>query len=152
MIRSPTPNCPRLIRMPPPNRRSSKSPPNPMWPSRCRCPPTPRKPSHPHRAVSRKFLFLGLMLSAMACAKKEKSLEQLADEGDSVAQYEMGRQFYVGDHGRPRDLLMAYQWFVRAADAGHPKAQSNLGHLYAMGIGVEKNIVQAYQWFALAAA
>jgi TPR repeat protein len=101
--------------------------------------------------VSRKFLFLGLMLSAMACAKKEKSLEQLADEGDSVAQYEMGRQFYVGDHGRPRDLLMAYQWFVRAAEAGDTGAQNTLGVMLQNGQGVGADLDRAREWYQRAA-
>jgi len=87
------------------------------------------------------------MLSAMACAKKEKSLEQLADEGDSVAQYEMGRQFYVGDHGRPRDLLIAFQWFVRAAEAGDTGAQNTLGVMLQNGEGVGADLDRAREWY-----
>lgn len=87
----------------------------------------------------------------MACAKKEKSLEQLADEGDSVAQYEMGRQFYVGDHGRPRDLLMAYQWFVRAAEAGDTGAQNTLGVMLQNGQGVGADLDRAREWYQRAA-
>lgn len=98
-----------------------------------------------------RILFPSLLLLAIACGKKEKTLEQLAASGHPVAQYELGRQFYFGDNGRPRDLLMAYQWFVRAAEAGDTGAQNTLGVMYQQGQGIMVDLKLAHHWYHQAA-
>ncbi|MGH8531731.1 MAG: tetratricopeptide repeat protein [Gammaproteobacteria bacterium] len=47
---------------------------------------------------------------------------------------------------------LAACWLTRAADAGHPAAQSFLGQLYFDGLGVARDYVQAYVWFSVAEA
>lgn len=44
------------------------------------------------------------------------------------------------------------KWFRKAADQGHAWAQTNLGFMYAVGEGVDKDFVEAYAWMNLAAA
>ena len=51
-----------------------------------------------------------------------------------------------------QDYSLAAYWLTRAADAGHPAAQSFLGQLYFDGLGVARDYVQAYVWFSLAEA
>ena len=46
----------------------------------------------------------------------------------------------------------ACKWYDRAATQGHDGAQLNLGMMYALGNGVEKNQVMAYSLFNFAAA
>jgi hypothetical protein len=43
-------------------------------------------------------------------------------------------------------------WYRKAADQGYADAQSNLGRMYAKGLGVPQDYVQAHMWFNLAAA
>jgi TPR repeat protein len=74
----------------------------------------------------------------------------LADQGDAVAQYEMGRRFEMGD-GLPRNLESAHRWYTRAAVQGNSWAQNNLGRLYGSGDGVTRNYITAHMWFTIAA-
>lgn len=52
-------------------------------------------------------------------------LEQLAREGDPVAQYALGYMHYYGQ-GMPRDPELAMVWIRRAADKGYEKANDAL--------------------------
>ena len=47
---------------------------------------------------------------------------------------------------------MATQWFRRAAEQGHAKAQVSLGGMYSLGKGVPENYVYAYMWVSIAAS
>jgi TPR repeat protein len=53
--------------------------------------------------------------------------------------------------GVPKDVKTAAEWFRKAAEAGHPTAQSNLGVLYASGEVLEKDMALAIQWWRKAA-
>lgn len=49
------------------------------------------------------------------------------------------------------DYATALRAFRKAAQHGNPKAQSNLGMMYAIGEGVFENNVRAQMWFIIAA-
>lgn len=51
-----------------------------------------------------------------------------------------------------KDFATAFQKFLKAAEAGHTKAQYMLGVSYSYGHGVPRDDVQAYKWFHVAAA
>jgi TPR repeat protein len=109
-------------------------------------------------------------------------LRPLAEQGDDVAQFDLGVMYNEG-WGVSRDYLQAWKWYRRAAiqgnadaqfnlgmlyerhryteaakwyreaaDQGLEDAQLNLGLLYAKGQGVPRDDVQAYMWFELSAA
>jgi uncharacterized protein len=107
-------------------------------------------------------------------------LRPLAEQGDDVAQFDLGVMYNEG-RGVPRDYVQAAKWYRRAAIQGNADAQFNLGMLYerhrytgaakwyreaadqgledaqlgllyAKGQGVPRDDVQAYMWFELAAA
>jgi uncharacterized protein len=109
-------------------------------------------------------------------------LRPLAEQGDDVAQFDLGVMYNEG-WGVPRDYVQAWKWYRRAAiqgnadaqfnlgmlyehhryaeaakwyreaaDQGLEDAQFNLGLLYAKGQGVPRDDVQAYMWFELSAA
>ncbi len=63
------------------------------------------------------------------------SLRPLAADGTIEAQYALGT---VLETAPPplRDLQAAYGWYRLAADQGHAVAQTNLGLMYGMGLGV----------------
>jgi TPR repeat protein len=54
-------------------------------------------------------------------ATAARQFESVAREGDSDAQYWLGR-IYADGLGRPRDPVTAYGWFDRAAAQGHHDA------------------------------
>ena len=52
----------------------------------------------------------------------------------------------------PQDYAQALSWYRKAAEQGHPGAQTNLGVLYYKGSGVKKDYVEADKWFSIASA
>ena len=52
---------------------------------------------------------------------------------------------------RNQDFARAYYWWNLLAEAGHAKAQTNLGLLFLRGQGVDKNIGIALKWMEQAA-
>lgn len=77
-------------------------------------------------------------------------LHEMAENGVSDAQYEMGVRYASGD-GVPLDRIKAASWYRKAAEQGHPEAQNNLGRAYALGEGVTRNSTRAVKWFSRAA-
>ncbi len=75
----------------------------------------------------------------------------LADQGDGVAQYNLGAMYDEG-LGVPQDYVQAVKWYRKAAEQGHASAQYSLGAMYAQGHGVTQDYVQAHTWFNLAGA
>lgn len=74
----------------------------------------------------------------------------LADNGNGIAQYHMGRLYSQGLVLQP-DYPTALQWYMRAAEANNADAQRELGLLYSSGRGVQQNYKQAVRWFRSAA-
>lgn len=74
-----------------------------------------------------------------------------ARAGDSVAQYKLGYDYYLG-RGMAQDYSQAAIWWTRAAEQGFPQAQNNIGVLYNSGKGVPQSYSEAYFWQNLAAA
>ena len=54
--------------------------------------------------------------------------------------------------GVPQDYAQALSWYQKAAEQGHPGAQTNLGVLYYKGNGVKQDYVEADKWFSIASA
>src|SRR5579862_4060822 len=52
---------------------------------------------------------------------------------------------YLAGRGRPQDLAQAAYWYERAANAGDPLAQNEIGYFYQVGIGVPKDLQRAVQ-------
>ena len=75
---------------------------------------------------------------------------QPAKEGDTDAQYYLGRMYHKG-----KDVIknneMAFLWFERAAEQGHAPSQFNLGLMYDKGESTPVNYKQAYYWYKKAA-
>ena len=54
--------------------------------------------------------------------------------------------------GVAKNLKTAADWYTKAAEQGHAKAQFNLGVMYRNGEGVPRDYVQAYFWWSLSGA
>jgi hypothetical protein len=75
----------------------------------------------------------------------------LAEQGDAVAQYNLGF-IYTNGQGVPQDDVAAASWYRKAAEQGYPAAQFKLGSMYFDGRGVQQDYVRALMWLNLAAA
>jgi uncharacterized protein len=84
-------------------------------------------------------------------AEAVKWYRKAADQGFALAQYHLGRMYYIGN-GVPKNDAEAVRWFRLAADQGNARAQYVLGLIYAFGKGVPQDYVSAHMWFNLAAA
>ena len=73
----------------------------------------------------------------------------LANEGDKVAQNNVGEIYMNGLAGDP-EYDMAATWFKRSADQNYERARLNLGYLYEKGLGVPKDSVKALNLYRVA--
>jgi TPR repeat protein len=72
-------------------------------------------------------------------------LRPLADEGNAVAQLNLGFMYNLG-RGVPEDLAAAVSWYRKAAEQGNASAQNNLGTMYDTGQGVPLDQAAAASW------
>ena len=91
---------------------------------------------------------------AVQVYEAEDAIRRLADDGISEAQYQFG-VIYRDGIKRPYkptnpNPVQAVNWFGKAAELGHAKAQCALAYMYFNGAGVTKSIVLAYKWNSLA--
>ncbi|HEY9071775.1 MAG TPA: tetratricopeptide repeat protein [Candidatus Ozemobacteraceae bacterium] len=75
---------------------------------------------------------------------------KLAEQGDMVAQCQLGFAYARGD-GVPHDYRIAMNWWLKAAEQGDISAQVQLGILYAKGEGVSQDYEEAAKWYRKAA-
>ena len=84
-------------------------------------------------------------------AKARELYEQLAAEGDKVAQTSLG-YIYQNGLGCEKDEVKALELYKKAAEQKEPFALYNLGILYANGLGgVEHDQFKAHEYFLEAA-
>ena len=79
-------------------------------------------------------------------AEAVKALEQLWEEGYTVAAHQLGK-FYRDDLSTLRDHEKAEQWFRRSAEAGNDFSEYALGKLLL----TQKRTVEAMEWLGKAA-
>lgn len=68
-----------------------------------------------------------------------------AEEGDAVAQFNLGEMYSRGE-SVPRDIQAAAYWYRRAAEQDHAEAAKSLGICLATGLGVPKDAKEASFW------
>ena len=100
-----------------------------------------------------RFLLIFLILfthSAYATDDNFEAVKMAAEQGDDLAQFDLGSMYYKGE-GVPEDIAVAVAWFRKAAEQGHAQAQSFLGSLYDIGEGVPEDDALAVRWYRKAA-
>ena len=70
---------------------------------------------------------------------------------DFDAAYATAMLFEYGRNGIEVDVVAAFQWFEKAAEAGHVEAMAELGLCYELGCGVEQSDENALDWYTKAA-
>ena len=83
-------------------------------------------------------------------AEAERIWTPLAEAGDAVAQYSLGKLYETGGDGAP-NFEAAARWYAMAAEQGMAAAQNNLGLMYAQGRGVPRDPVRASQLWSRSA-
>ena len=78
--------------------------------------------------------------------KEWKELVSLTKQGDSQAQYEIGRRFLYGENAK-QDYKYALQMISSAANQGFSQAQYTLGLMYEQGLGVNRDEKIAITWY-----
>ena len=79
-----------------------------------------------------------------------KEWKPLAEEGNAVAQNNLGLMYHNG-WGVPQDDKEAVYWYRLAVEQGYATAQYNLGLLYEKGKGVPQDDKEAVRLYRLAA-
>jgi TPR repeat protein len=74
-------------------------------------------------------------------------LKQLANEGDSGAQLQLGVAYRDGLYGLKPDAKAGLDWLKQSANAGNAYAEDTLGVAYAKGQGTQANAELANQWW-----
>ena len=78
-----------------------------------------------------------------------------AKQGDARAQYSLG-WIYRGNKDIPNDVTEDYEesvkWYGKAAKQGHASAQTWLGVMYDLGLGVNRDYKEAIKWYRKAAS
>lgn len=89
--------------------------------------------------------------------EEEEAIRQnylAAEEGNALAQLQLGTNYYLGEGGVESNLVEAVRWFELAATQGLAHAQFNLGYCYSTGaVGVlsRQDLERAAELFRLAA-
>lgn len=70
---------------------------------------------------------------------------KLAQEGNSVAQNDLGILYAEGEGVEPDDAT-AVEWFLKSAEQGNSYAACNLALHYGSGRGVKKDVTETLKW------
>ena len=83
------------------------------------------------------------------------------EESLANAYYKIGERYFLGQDVGYSDVFYyshasknqekAFSYFSKAAELGNVWAQNQLGHCYAMGIGIDRDAKKAFDWFYKAA-
>ncbi len=106
-----------------------------------------------HDDPSRPAVTIGVVLLVTLPLLAEQlppGLREQAEQGDAVAQTELGSRYYSG-RGVPQDDAKATRWIRLAAEQGHAPAQYDLGLLYFRSRGVRGDDTAAAAWYRRAA-
>lgn len=104
----------------------------------------------------KKLIFFLVVLTVVVMYKNTFSttdielLRQAAEQGDAVAQFQLGTAYYTGQSVQ-QDFQEAIKWYRKVAEQGFAIAQHNLGLAYSRGEGVPQDDKQAAYWYRKAA-
>ena len=80
------------------------------------------------------------------------ALAAKAQAGDTGAMFDLARAHERGTDGLAKDEFLAFKWYLRAADAGLPKAMGEVAKRYWDGRGVREDLDASRRWTAKYAA
>tara|TARA_R110002012_G_scaffold105581_1_gene246527 strand:- start:1608 stop:2834 length:1227 start_codon:yes stop_codon:yes gene_type:complete len=83
--------------------------------------------------------------------KAMKLLKPLAEGGNDVAQFYVGKLYYHGDDDIIESYKDAFYWFEKSIEKDNLEAYVHLGTLYKEGKGVLRNPKKAFEYFKIGA-
>ena len=86
-----------------------------------------------------------LAVAALACSDLDRTRLR-AHLGGSDSQLTLAYRYSTGN-GVEKNEELAFRWYLRAAEQGHPEAQLVVGNRYMMGLGVKRDPAQGLEWF-----
>ena len=92
------------------------------------------------------------MFSSNSFADVFAETKQKAEQGDALAQAQMGAMYQLGRNGVKKDAQQSAAWMLKAADQGLVEAEVFMAALYDRGLGVKQSVNTATQWYEKAAA
>lgn len=98
-------------------------------------------------------LICSLLGFVALCSGQDQSLEsvkQRANAGDAEAQLALARAYDKGS-GVSANEVLAFKWYLAAAQQGRVEAQFEVGLCYRLGTGVEQDKEKAVEWYRKAA-
>src|SRR5580692_6875872 len=99
-------------------------------------------------------LSTALILSTHAAHATGADIPQAPTRPDHVSTQraiELAAAYFTG-RGVTQDEKQAAYWYQKAAEAGDPEAQKEIGYFYQIGLGVPIDPVRAFHWYQLSAA
>ena len=88
-------------------------------------------------------------MSLFVLIKRFEEIKHAADQGDALAQYDLGCMYEEG-RGVKQDSGKAMQCYLKAAEQGYAKAQYELGLMYSKLPANKKNEEEAIKWIQTA--
>lgn len=82
---------------------------------------------------------------------KLQTLIEKAESGDVHAQNELGMAYFYGKRGLVEDPKEGVRWLMLAAEKGLAEAQTYVGIIYYVGLGIEQSFEAAFNWWKKAA-
>lgn len=73
-----------------------------------------------------------------------------AEHGEIKKEVEVADGYLIGN-GVRQNVQLAAEWYERAANAGNPGAQNQIGYMSQAGLGVPKDPQRAVRWYQLSA-
>jgi len=98
-------------------------------------------------------LFTLLLIGIAGGSYAQSGLEEtrvLAEQGDPIAQYELGEVYEFGE-GVVQNDEEAFNWYLRAAEQELAEAQNRVGLAYQFGWYVLQSYNEAIRWYRLSA-
>ena len=86
-----------------------------------------------------------------SCIKARDLLMPYADNGNAGAQARIGMIYDSGCKDLTPDPKEAFRWYSKAAEQDDPYGLGNLGSMYGLGLGVDRNYAEAMKYYRKAA-
>ena len=103
-------------------------------------------------SIFKSILFLiATMFSISIMAADFSQTQYLANQGDAIAQYDLGSLYLEGKDVR-QDDTKAIEWFEKSASQGNANAQRAIGFAYYTGKRLPQDYTKAKHFFEKAAS
>ncbi len=98
------------------------------------------------KVIQTMILSCFMMFSMSILADTFAEIQQQAEQGDALAQAQMGAMCQLGRNGVAKDAQRSAKWMLKAANQGLVEAEVFMAALYDRGLGVKQDVNTATKW------